>query len=69
MGKSAKSQTFNIIDDEVTLTLSTSDLNKNLISVDFYFCDKFFKEYFEMDLNRETLKGMSDFILKYLENN
>lgn len=67
MTKSAKSQTLKIIGDQVSLTLSTSDLNKNLISVDF--CDEPFKEYFEMDLNRETLKGMAEFILKYLKNN
>ena len=67
MTKSAKSQTLKIIGDQVSLTLSTGDLNKNLISVDF--CDEPFKEYFEMDLNRETLKGMADFIYKYLENN
>jgi hypothetical protein len=63
MGKVAKSQTFNIIDDdEVTLTLSTYGF---LISVDF--CNESFKQYFEMDLDRQTLKGMADFIYKYLE--
>jgi hypothetical protein len=59
MGKSAKSQTFNIIGDGVTLTLSDNvrfDLNDSYLNMNFI-----------MDLDRQTLKGMADFIYKYLE--
>jgi hypothetical protein len=62
MGKTVKpKETFNIIGDGVTLTLSDNirfDLNDNYLNMNFI-----------MDLDRETLKGMADFIYKYLENN
>lgn len=53
-------ETFNIIGDEVTLTLSDNirfDLNDSCLDMNF-----------TMDLDRETLQGMVDFINQYLEN-
>ena len=70
-------KTFKLIDiinnddvDEafgVTLTLSDSSTKKYEL---FRFClaDNTSNDEFEMDLDRETLKGMADFINKYLEN-
>lgn len=71
-------KTFKLIDiihgndvDEafgVTLTLSDSSTKKYEL-FRFYLADSASNDEFEMDLDRETLKGMADFILKYLENN
>lgn len=71
-------QTFKLIDiinnnddvDEafgVTLTLSDSSTKKYEL---FRFClaDNTSNDEFEMDLDRETLKGLAEFILKYLDN-
>lgn len=64
MGESANTirnkQTFNIIGDSVTLTLSDN--------ITFDLTDNCSNNYFLMDLDRETLKGMADFINNYLEN-
>ena len=52
-------ETFNIIGEGVTLTLSDNirfDLNDSYLNMNFI-----------MDLDRETLQGMADFIYKYLE--
>ena len=85
MGKSKKSivqkkqpQTFKLIDiingnglDEafgVTLTLSDSSTKKYEL-FRFGLADNTSNDEFEMDLDRETLKGLAEFILKYLENN
>lgn len=71
-------KTFKLIDiinnddvDEafgVTLTLSDSSTKKYEL---FRFClaDNTSNDEFEMDLDRETLRGMADFINKYLEQN
>jgi hypothetical protein len=56
-----KKETFNIIGDEVTLSLSDN--------IRFDLSANWSNDKFVMDLDRETLKGMADFILKYLENN
>lgn len=53
-------QTFNIIGDTVTLTLSDN--------ITFDLTDNCSNNYFLMDLDRETLKGMADFIYDYLDN-
>jgi hypothetical protein len=71
-------KTFKLIDiingndvDEafgVTLTLS-DDSTKKYELFRFDLTDNTSNDEFVMDLDRETLKGMADFILKYLENN
>lgn len=55
-----KIETFNVIGDEVTLTLSDH--------YRFDLSDNWSNNNFVMNLDRETLKGMADFINKYLEN-
>lgn len=67
-------QTFKLIDSDsidevfdVTLTLSDSS-TKRYELFRFDLADNLSNDYFVMDLDRETLKGMADFILKYLEN-
>ena len=66
VAKSATTQTFDIVDDELTLTMNVMNSNKiELFSFDLY--DNFLNEYWEMNLSREKLKGVADFILKYLE--
>lgn len=60
MGKQP-TKTFNIIGDSVTLTLSDN--------IRFDLTDNCSNNYFLMDLDRETLRGVADFINKYLENN
>ena len=68
VAKNATTQTFNIVDDEVTLTMNVVNSNKmELFSFDLY--DNILNEYWEMNLSREKLKGLADFILNYLENN
>jgi hypothetical protein len=85
MGKSAKSQTnkeslplkcsqptksecFEINDDALVMYIyDAGDKRKKYIRLDFNDyanCDDFY-----MVLDRPTLKGMADFIYKYLENN
>ena len=68
-------QTFKIIDSDdideafdVTLTLSDNS-TKRYELFRFDLADNMSNDEFVMDLDRETLKGMADFILKYLENN
>lgn len=70
-------QTFKLIDiingndvDEafgVTLTLS-DDSTKKYELFRFDLTDNMSNDEFVMDLDRETLRGMADFIYKYLEN-
>ena len=70
-------QTFKLIDiingndvDEafgVTLTLSDSSTKKYEL-FRFDLTDNTSNDEFVMDLDRPTLKGMADFIYKYLEN-
>lgn len=70
-------QTFKLIDiingndvDEVfgvTLTLS-DDSTKKYELFRFNLADNTSNDEFVMNLDRPTLKGMADFILKYLEN-
>lgn len=69
-------KTFKLIDivngndvDEafgVTLTLSDSSTKKYEL-FRFDLADKSSNDEFVMDLDRETLKGLADFINKYLE--
>ena len=75
MGKSAKPKpkTFKLIDSDdideafdVTLTLSDNS-TKRYELFRFDLADNLSNDYFVMDLDRETLKGMADFIYKYLE--
>jgi len=67
VAKSATTQTFDIVDDEVTLTMNVVNNSKmELFSFDLY--DNFLNEYWEMNLSREKLEGLAEFILKYLEN-
>lgn len=67
VAKNATTQTFDVIDNEVTLTMNVvNDNEMELFSFDLY--DNFLNEYWEMNLSREKLKGMAEFILKYLEN-
>ncbi len=71
-------QTFKLIDiingndvDEtfgVTLTLS-DDSTKKYELFRFDLSDNTSNDEFVMDLDRATLKGLAEFILKYLENN
>ena len=70
-------KTFKLIDiingndvDEafgVTLTLS-DDSTKKYELFRFDLTDNTSNDEFVMDLDRETLKGLADFILNYLEN-
>ena len=65
-----KSECFVINDDTLPLVMylyDAGDKRKKYIRLDFNDyanCDDFL-----MVLDRPTLKGMADFILKYLENN
>lgn len=71
-------ETFKIIDiingndvDEafgVTLTLS-DDSTKKYELFRFDLADNTSNDEFVMDLDRETLKGMAEFILNYLDDN
>ena len=68
-------QTFKLIDSDsidevfdVTLTLSDNS-TKRYELFRFDLADNLSNDYFVMDLDRETLKGLADFIYKYLENN
>ena len=68
-------QTFKLIDSDsidevfdVTLTLS-DESTKRYELFRFDLADNMSNDEFVMDLDRETLKGLADFILKYLENN
>lgn len=66
VAKNVTTQTFDVIDNEVTLTMNVvNDNEMELFSFDLY--DNFLNEYWEMNLSREKLKGMAEFILKYLE--
>lgn len=70
-------QTFKLIDiingndvDEafgVTLTLSDDSIKKYEL-FRFDLTDNMSNDEFVMDLDRETLKGMADFIYKYLQD-
>ena len=67
-------QTFKLIDSDsidevfdVTLTLSDSS-TKRYELFRFDLADNMSNDEFVMDLDRETLKGLADFIYKYLEN-
>jgi hypothetical protein len=53
-------QTFNIIGDTVTLSLSDN--------IRFDLSNNWSNDRFLMDLDKETLKGLADFIYEYLEN-
>lgn len=68
-------QTFKIIDSDdideafdVTLTLSDNS-TKRYELFRFDLADNMSNDEFVMDLDRETLKGLADFIYKYLDNN
>lgn len=68
-------QTFKLIDSDdidevfdVTLTLSDNS-TKRYELFRFDLSDNLSNDYFVMDLDRETLKGLADFILKYLADN
>ena len=52
----------------VTLTLS-DDSTKKYELFRFDLTDNMSNDEFVMDLDRETLKGMADFINQYLESN
>jgi len=72
---SKPTKTFKLIDSDdidevfdVTLTLSDSS-TKRYELFRFDLADNMSNDEFVMDLDRETLKGMAEFILKYLENN
>lgn len=75
---SKPTKTFKLIDiingndvDEtfgVTLTLSDNS-TKRYELFRFDLADNLSNDEFVMDLDRETLKGLAEFILKYLENN
>lgn len=76
MGESAKPKpkTFKLIDSDdideafdVTLTLSDNS-TKRYELFRFDLADNMSNDEFVMDLDRKTLKGMAEFILKYLEN-
>lgn len=54
-------KTFNIIGDTVTLSLSDN--------IRFDLSNNWSNDRFLMDLNKETLKGLADFIYEYLDNN
>ena len=67
-------QTFKLIDSDdideafdVTLTLSDNS-TKRYELFRFDLADNMSNDEFVMDLDRETLRGLADFILKYLEN-
>lgn len=67
-------QTFKLIDSDdidevfdVTLTLSDNS-TKRYELFRFDLADNMSNDEFVMDLDRETLKGMAEFILQYLEN-
>ena len=67
-------QTFKLIDSDdideafdVTLTLSDNS-TKRYELFRFDLADNLSNDYFVMDLDRETLRGLAEFILKYLEN-
>lgn len=66
MGKKP-TETFKIIEDDCTLTLSDSS-TKRYELFRFDMGDNLNNDNFAMDLDRETLKGLADFIYKYLEN-
>ena len=76
MGKTTKpKQTLQLVDrvsiDEVfdvNLTLSDNSTNKTYELFTFDLSDNLSDDEFVMDLDRETLKGLADFIYKYLEN-
>jgi hypothetical protein len=76
MGKTTKpKQTLQLVDrvsiDEVfdvNLTLSDNSTNKMYELFTFDLSDNLSDDEFVMDLDRETLKGMADFIYKYLKN-
>lgn len=68
-------QTFKLIDSDsidevfdVTLTLSDNS-TKRYELFRFDLADNMSNDEFVMDLDRETLKGLAEFILKYLEDN
>lgn len=67
-------QTFKLIDSDsideafdVILTLSDNS-TKRYELFRFDLADNMSNDEFVMDLDRETLKGMAEFILQYLEN-
>lgn len=72
---SKPTKTFKLIDSDdideafdVTLTLSDNS-TKRYELFRFDLADNMSNDYFVMDLDRETLKGLAEFILKYLEQN
>jgi hypothetical protein len=74
-GGKKPTETFKLIDSDsideafdVTLTLSDSS-TKRYELFRFDLTDNLSSDEFVMDLDRETLKGLADFINKYLENN
>lgn len=71
---SRPTKTFKLIDSDdideafdVTLTLSDNS-TKRYELFRFDLADNMSNDEFVMDLDRETLRGLADFILKYLEN-
>lgn len=72
---SKPTKTFKLIDSDdideafdVTLTLSDNS-TKRYELFRFDLADNMSNDEFVMDLDRETLKGLADFINKYLEIN
>ena len=71
MGKSAKSKTksesYPIEDNDIVMYLHDGGAkNSQYIRVDFNDYSTY--DEFFMVMDRETLKGMADFIYKYLDN-
>ncbi len=71
---SRPTKTFKLIDSDdideafdVTLTLSDNS-TKRYELFRFDLADNLSNDEFVMDLDRETLKGLAEFILKYLDN-
>lgn len=68
VAKNATSRTLEIVGDEISLTMDIVKNNKTEL-FRFDLTDSFLNEYWEMNLSREKLKGLAEFILNYLENN
>jgi hypothetical protein len=68
VAKNATTESFSIDGDHLVMYLhDTGAKNSQYVRVDlndYYTFDKFY-----MIMDREKLKGMADFIYKYLENN
>ena len=67
MGKSAKTESLPIADGLVMYLYDAGDTGNRYVRVDFN--DYSYYKDLCMIMDRNTLKGMADFINKYLENN